>query len=202
MQAMVAGTLRYLLPGVTILTACAAGGHPAPIRAGSAVAVPEAAANQYSCGRWRFAAPPAGPALLDTQPLPSDTGMSAQALAVAVRAAGGRVVHIFALPRVRAEMDVERAVALTGELTLVRDPRRFDVPLAVGLHAPLSPKDSARLAARGARLHPPSPLGHIWVATGVGPDSLIPLLRQMPKVRGLSLFLQSCMLSRAAASRE
>jgi hypothetical protein len=95
-------------------------------------------------------------------------------------------VHVFAVARVRAEIDLDRALALTGEVTIVHDPRRVDVPVVVSLEAPFSTSDSLRLARAGARwtshaTQPAPPRAYYLIATV--PDSVVPVLRQDMRAR-------------------
>lgn len=118
--------------------------------------------------------------LLDIDPTPDDTATDGFGLADRSRAAGGRIVHGFAVPRVRAEVDLNRALALTGEVTLVHDSTEVDVPVVVALNSALSARDSGRLAQAGARwISPrgsPTPRRGLHLMASM-PDSLIPVIR-------------------------
>ena len=142
---------------------------------------PDSVANRHSCGRWMWLPPRNGRMLVDISPTANDTTTNGATLAARVRAAGGQVVYVFAVARVRAEIDLDRALALTGEVTIVRDRSRLDVPVVVSLDAPLSRSDSLRLARAGARwtsraTQPAPPRVNDLFATV--PDSVVPLLRQ------------------------
>jgi hypothetical protein len=115
-------------------------------------APPDSIANRHTCGRWLWQPPRNDRLLVDIDPAINDTTANGAALAARIRAAGGQVVHVFAVARVRAEIDLDRALALTGEVTIVHDPRRVDVPVVVSLEAPFSTSDSLRLARAGARV--------------------------------------------------
>ena len=149
-------------------------------RAVFAGSAPDSAVNRHSCGHWLWQPPDNARRLLDIDPTPDDTVTDGFGLAERIRAAGGRIVHVFAVPRVRAEVDLNRALALTGEVTLVHDSTKFDVPVVVTLDSALSARDSGRLAQAGARwISPhesPTPGRGLHLMASM-PDSLIPIVR-------------------------
>lgn len=163
-----------------VILGCGLAASRHPYRAVFAGPAPDSAVNRHSCGQWLWRPPDNTRMLLDIDPAPDDTATDAFGLADRIRAAGGRIVHVFAVPRVRAEVDLNRALALTGEVTLVHDSTEFDVPVVVSLDSPLSVRDSGRLAQAGA--HWISPHGSPTPRRGLQliasmPDSLIPIVR-------------------------
>lgn len=161
---------------VASLAACAAS-TGRPIFAGPA---PAGRTNAYVCGTWLYTPVPRGRLLLDLDAHPTE--VTADSLARAVRAAGGVVVHVYHVPRVRARMDVRAATALTGWVRVVADSARRDVAVVASVHGALSAVDSARLVAGGAVLRGnPVARGTYWYGVTL-PDSLLPLLRSLPAV--------------------
>lgn len=164
----------------SLLCGCAVGGSRGGAPQTSPVTSGDTGVYLYSCGQWMREPPQLGRRLLDIKTHSHDTVTDASTLAARVRAAGGRVLHIYSVPRVRAEIDVAQAIALTGEVATVPDSARLDVPMWVSLRAPLPAEDSARLAASGASFRAVR-FGPGWLLGGTIPDSVIPRLGALPE---------------------
>jgi len=102
-----------------------------------------------------------------------------------VRSHGGRVLHRFNVPAVRARIVVSRIPGLVKEglwITVrdVPDASRYDLELHVGFHRPLTDSDSVLIAGLGGRIT------HRWDfinALGVLlPDRSVPDLRERSDV--------------------
>ena len=177
--------IPHFRPAVTavlgsLLCGCAVGGTRGGAARTSPVTSNETDVYLYSCGQWMREPPRLGRRLLDIKTDSRDTVTDAATLAARVGAAGGRVLHIYSVPRVRAEIDVAQAIALTGEIATVPDSTRLDVPMWVSLRAPLPAEDSARLAASGASFRT-VPFGPGWILGGTIPDSVVPRLGALPE---------------------
>lgn len=114
----------------------------------------------FACGRWSPQEPPVTRAVVDLRmhgqtvngrPTPEAIG--------AITAAGGRIVHVYNVPIVRAEMDLNRATSLVdlargpaSHATTVTAPTVFDAGIIVILSHPLTEADLASVRALGGTI--------------------------------------------------
>lgn len=132
-------------------------------RSSSPVAPDPVALDQqyvFACGRWTPEEPPVTRALVDLQmhgktvdgrPTPEAIG--------AITAAGGRIVYVYNVPIVRAELDLHRAASLVD---LARGPASYaktvtapavsDVDIIVILSHPLTEADLESVRALGGTI--------------------------------------------------
>ena len=160
--------------------------------------IPPGQENAYVCGSWRYSAVPRGRRLLDIDA--SREHATAESLTQAIQAAGGEVVHVYGVPRVRARMDVRAATRVSGWVAVVADASRLDVFVIASVRGAMAAEDSARLAARGAVLRGgPGLRGTYWYGVTL-PDSVLPELRAVPGVFSVQPGL-FCVTSAAGAGQ-
>jgi len=129
-----------------------------------------------------------------------------------VESLGGRIVHRFHLPSVRAEIDLERLLELVtrgrGELDreiMVREvpnPERFDVAVSLFFTRPITDADRAWIASLGGYIHP-RPIIHTRTSSGLGtlerrgmrvdlPDRSVPALLDARVVQEVNQVAVTC----------
>jgi hypothetical protein len=160
----------------------------------------------YRCGGWlRNAQPAAERVLVDVlfgrrgpedppdRPLPAHLAR--------VRAAGGRVLHEFQFPAVRAYLPTRNVRALTGggfdpSVHEVADPRRYDWRATAGYRARLAAADEDRVRVLGGRVE--RALGNLNMLVVTLPDRSYPALRAGANVEFVEASGQTCPVGEGA----
>ncbi len=114
----------------------------------------------FACGRWSPEEPPVTRALVDLR-MHGQTvdGRPAPEAIAAITAAGGRIMHVYNVPIVRADIDLHRVASLV-DLTrgpasyakTVTDPAVFDITIIVMLSHPLTEADLESVRALGGTI--------------------------------------------------
>lgn len=142
----------------------------------------------YSCSSWKGLEPPAGRIIIDLifgragPKAPPDRPLEEQLNAV--KEFGGRILHVFNFPAVRADIQ-SSAIPVLYRTTSLNHARsvpysdRFDWPVMVGYREPPTQEDLGRFTELGGRLT------HVFsfpMIAGDLPDSSFPELRADPTV--------------------
>ncbi len=141
----------------------------------------------YACERWTPAQPVAAVDLFDVFG-PSNV------LRQAVLQAGGRIVHEFNVPTVRARLRVSEIPGLPlGFYAIsVEQPNRYPVDAIIGFRAAVTDTDRAFLASVGATIL--KEYRFIHAVHAIVPDEAIPAVRANPSVRYVELNVIGCLL--------
>lgn len=178
-----------------MVSLCAFGAHgcTSPTDAVAPVVILPDETYLFACNAWTPATPPTTRTLLDIRSMQnsSDAGPSDN-LIRAIQRAGGRVVHRYNGPMVRAELNVA-AVARLGVnfAQTVADTDAHDVHLIVQLTRPVTAADVQAVEALGGRV-----LSQWTIIDGyaaVIDDSKVPALRALPGVASASFDGMFCL---------
>lgn len=153
---------------------------------------------EYSCDRWTPYPPREKRVVADLHLRTEENRKPGADALRAIRGAGGRVLHTFHAPLIRAELDtaavrelVSGPAAIANRAVLVRDTTRREVELRLIFTRPV----------RGSDLSVIEQLGGVVLGSGGGrrpgvtvqaPDSVIPYLRRLPGLDRLRLPAIGC----------
>lgn len=153
----------------------------------------------FACDRWSPEEPPVTRALVDlrTHSQTVDGRPTAEAIGT-ITAAGGRIVHVYNVPIVRADIDLRRAASLVDlargpviNAKTVTDPAVFDVTIIVSVSHPLTEADLESVRALG---------GTITFAYQTLPgyaarvsDRVVPAIRALAGVKSLEADGTACL---------
>ncbi|CAN5326946.1 hypothetical protein BH24GEM2_BH24GEM2_14180 [soil metagenome] len=153
--------------------------------------------SDFMCGSWAPRASAQGERVMaDLQLVSQNLGSRPSARTLeAIRAAGGKVLHTYHVPMVRAEIDtaaVRHLATLPNPVVhsarIVTDTTPREVTLEVNYDHLIQAVDAKRLVDIGARNAGRSPRGMI---TNV-PDSIIPRIADLPGVTRVTLASAIC----------
>jgi hypothetical protein len=170
-----------------IASLCAFGAHgcTSPTDAVAPVVILRDETYLFACDAWTPATPPTTRTLLDIRSMQNSDAGPPEDLVRTIERAGGRDVHRYNGPMVRAELNVA-AVARLGVnfAQTVADTDAHDVHLIVRLTRPVTAADILALEALGGRVLSQWTIIDGYVA--VIDDSKVPALRALPGVGSAS----------------
>lgn len=180
--------LLRAMSSVVTLSLCVLGasGCTSPTDAAAPVVILPDATYLFACSAWTPGPPPTTRTLLDIRSWQNsrDPEPSAE-LVKAIELAGGRAVHRYNGPMVRAELDVAAVARLHANFAQsVADPDSHDVHVIVMLTHPVSAADVQAVEALGGRVLTQWTIVDGYAA--VIDDSGVPALRALPGVASAS----------------
>lgn len=154
----------------------------------------------FACGGWSPAEPPATRTLIDlrTSGQTADGRPTPEAMH-AIVAAGGRIVRVYNVAMVRAEMLPQQAAPLVhigrgqaSSATTVMDASNVDVVIIVMLSHQVTEADLEKVRALGGTI-----MNVYWAVSGYSArvsDRLVPAIRALPGVKILEANSIGCLL--------
>jgi hypothetical protein len=141
---------------------------------------------QYACGQWIPEEPKPAQALFDVL-FPREGAAddpASQAQLDAITGLGGKIVHAYRVPMVRARLRVGAVGLLeANSVTLVRKSHEHPVDALIGMDTPLSDEDREFLESAGAVVV----AEFDDVINAIVPDEAIPAIRARPGVEYLDV---------------
>ena len=142
----------------------------------------------FACERWSPGVPPARRTVLDVLFRSDSTGRARLSDRQQLEVLGGRIIHVFNVPLVRAEVDIGAVPRLWGAspdrhfitARTVLDTTALEVGLSVMLDHDLSDTDIAAVETLGGRVT--SRWDALEGYAVVVPDSIVPAVRRLPGI--------------------
>jgi hypothetical protein len=151
----------------------------------------------FVCGHWYPASPPIAYGLFDVAwgPMTSSGQVGEEPTAAqldSVRIVGGRIVHEFHIPMVRAILRPDGVVALRPSKAWgVPDVDQFPVEVSIGYISGVTDADLELVEELGGTVT--HEYGHVHAVAAIVPDSAIPILRAQARVTHVSGFGHGCL---------